>query len=20
MGRCMRKVEKYCPKGYAYPI
>jgi len=20
MGRCMKKVGNYCPKGYAYPI
>jgi len=20
MGRCMKKVESYCPKGYTYPI
>jgi len=20
MCRCMKKVENYCPKGYAYPI
>jgi len=20
MGRCMKKVENYCPKGHAYPI